>query len=141
MSDPPQVSVPNGSAVRRRRTPEPYASVLREAKHSHADGPPEHSAALAYLAMLACAGYAPVELVRLIVRHHDTYDQLTLVPTFALELVILSWGMLGILVAVAHAWLWVFGVTELGVGRRPKPQARRRARSSAERRQTLEVPR
>ena len=96
---------------------------------------------IAYLAMLACAGYAPVELVRLIVRHHDTYDQLTLVPTFALELVILSWGMLGILVAVAHAWLWVFGVTELGVGRRPKPQARRRARSSAERRQTLEVPR
>ena len=64
---------------------------------------------IAYLFMLSCAGYAPIELARLIVWHHDTYDQLTLVPIFSLELVVLAWGILGIVVAVAHAWLWVFG--------------------------------
>ena len=66
---------------------------------------------IAYLFMLGCAGYAPIELARLIVWHHDTYDQLTLVPIFGLELAVLTWGILGVVLAVAHAWLWIFGLT------------------------------
>ena len=64
---------------------------------------------IAYLFMLGCAAYAPIELARLIVLHHDTYDQLTLVPIFGLELAVLAWGILGVVVAATHAWLWVFG--------------------------------
>ncbi len=66
---------------------------------------------IAYLFMLGCAAYAPIELARLIVWHHDTYGQLTLVPVFGLELAVLAWGTLGVVLAVAHAWFWVFGLT------------------------------
>ena len=75
---------------------------------------PEVALRIAYLLMLACAGYAPFELTRLIVWHHDTYDDLTLVPIFGLELAVLALGYLGLAVAGAHAWLWVFGVRDAG---------------------------
>ena len=94
---------------------------------------------IAYLFMLGCAGYAPIELARLIIWHHDTYDELTLVPGFGLELAVLAWGILGVVVAVAHAWLWVFGVreprkaaslTSLVQVRDPARPSRRRRRTS-----------
>ena len=86
----------------------------RERRGSFTGGPwvssrPGVALRIAYLFMLGCAGYAPIELARLIVWHHDTYDQLTLVPVFGLELAVLAWGVLGIVVAVAHTSLWVFG--------------------------------
>lgn len=145
MSEAPQSSRRHGSAVRRRRTAEPHTpSYRRLSTATRAPWPatrPSIALRIAYLFMLGCAAYAPIELARLIVWHHDTYDQLTLMPTFAVELAVLSWGILGILVAVTHGWLWVVGVTELGTRRRRSPAPRRRARASVERRQSLEVPR
>ena len=85
---------------------------------------------LAYLFMLGCAGYAPIELARLIVWHHDTYDQLTLVPVFGLELAVLAWGVLGVVVAVAHAWLWVFGFRGRWARRPITPRVNGRAKRS-----------
>ncbi len=83
---------------------------------------------IAYLFMLGCAGYAPIELARLIIWHHDTYDELTLVPGFGLELAVLAWGILGVVVAVAHAWLWVFGVREVPVVLQFTPRVKDRVR-------------
>lgn len=142
---PPQSSEPHGGAVRRRRAAEPHAPSYQTrrmaARAPSVAARPNIALRIAYLFMLGCAAYAPIELARLIVWHHDTYDQLTLMPTFAVELAVLSWGILGILVAVTHGWLWVVGVTELGTRRRQTPAPRRRAHASVERRQSLEVPR
>ena len=115
MPEPQQSSGRRGPTVRPRRSAEPYPSSYR--KPSTATLVPRVAARpgvalrIAYLFMLACAAYAPIELARLILWHHDTYDQLTLVPIFGLELAVLAWGILGVVVAVAHAWLWVFGYT------------------------------
>ena len=92
---------------------------------------------IAYLFMLGCAGYAPIELARLIVWHHDTYDQLTLVPTFGLELAVLAWGILGVVVAVAHTWLGVFGFRGRRTRRPITPRVQRPRQAAA---QPLRVP-
>ena len=87
---------PTGAAVRRQLTPERCAPAYqRRSTPTRAPGTtarPSIALRVAYLFMLGCAAYAPIELVRLIVRHHDIYDQLTLMPTFALELIVVSWG-------------------------------------------------
>ena len=109
---------------RRPSTSETRSTVTRA---SWVSARPSIALRIAYLFMLGCAGYAPIELARLIVWHHDTYDQLTLVPLFGLELAVLAWGMLGVVVAVAHAWLWVFGFRERRAGRPLTPQVKDRA--------------
>ena len=73
---------------------------------------PEVGLRIAYLFMLACAGYAPYELTRLIVWHHETFEDLAVVPILSLELAVLALGYLGLAISVTHAWLWVFGVRD-----------------------------
>ncbi len=127
----------HGSAVRPRRRLLPSERWGRFTDGSPVSSRQDLALRIAYLLMLGCAGYAPIELARLIVWHHDTYDQLTLVPVFGLELAVLAWGILGVVVAVAHTWLGVFGFRGRRTRRPITPRVHRPREAAA---QPLRVP-
>ena len=53
--------------------------------------------------LLVVGLYAPFELGRLIIRHHNVYDDLTLIPGFVFEIAVLTAGVIGTI----YAWLYV----------------------------------